>query len=144
MARKAGDAALMQELYTLGTLAGLLVEEELEAVGVPSSLFSFLGWVALLQPVGPSRLAAESGLPPTTVRDYVRRSVTRGTVRKKPNPEDGRSYHLVLTAKGQRLMDRGWPAVVASYERLRPHLERPAADYLRLARELRGALRESL
>ena len=35
-------------------------------------LFSFLGWIWRLQPVTPGTLAAETGLPPTTIRDYVR------------------------------------------------------------------------
>ena len=119
------DADLLQELYSTGLLVGLLVDEELEKAGVPHALFSFLGWIARLQPVTPGTLAAETGLPPTTIRDYVRRLVERGDVRKIPNPTDGRSYYLVLTRKGQTLADRGWPAVVAAFERMAPHLERP-------------------
>jgi DNA-binding MarR family transcriptional regulator len=138
------DAALMQELYTAGLLVNLLVTDELEAAGVPPQLFSFLGWVRTLEPVTPGRLAAETGLPATTIRDYIRRLVERGDVRKAPNPADGRSYHLILTAKGRRLMDRGWPAVIAAFARLLPHLDRPAADYVALVRELRGALREAV
>ena len=83
-------------------------------------------------------------MPPTTIRDYVRRLVERGDVRKVANPADGRSYHLVLTAKGKRLADRGWPAVVAAFTRLAPHLGRPAAAHLASVRELRRALRIAL
>ena len=79
-------------------------------------------------------------MPPTTIRDYVRRLVERGDVRKVPNPADGRSYHLVLTGQGRRLSDRGWPAVVASFERLEPLLGRPAAEYLAIVEELRAGL----
>ena len=92
---------LLQELYSTGLLVGMLVDEELAKAGVPQQLFSFLGWVATLQPVTPGTLAAETGLPPTTIRDYVRRLVARGDVRKTPNPADGRSYFLVLTPKGR-------------------------------------------
>ena len=131
------DADLLQELYSTGLLVGLLVDEELAKAGVPQQLFSFLGWVATLQPVTPGTLAAETGLPPTTIRDYVRRLVERGDVRKTPNPADGRSYLLVLTPKGQRVADRGWPAVVAAYDRIARHLERPPAEHLAAAHELR-------
>ena len=134
----------MQEAYTAGTLVELLVTAELRAVGVPATLFSFLGWVRQLEPVTPGRLAAETGMPTTTVRDYVRRLVERGDVRKAPNPADGRSYQLVLTAKGRRLADRGWPAVKAAFLRVAPHLDRDADDYLTLTRELREALRDAL
>jgi DNA-binding MarR family transcriptional regulator len=132
---------LLQELYTAGSIVAALVDEELEKLGVPPQDYSFLGWITVLQPVTPSRLASETGLPPTTIRDYIRRLVERELVRKEPNLEDGRSYYLVLTAKGGRVSKRGWPAVVAAFARLEAYLERPAADYLQSVRELRTALR---
>jgi DNA-binding MarR family transcriptional regulator len=137
----AREAALMQELYTAGQLVNALVTRELESVGVPAHDFSFLGWIAQLQPVTPSRLTAETGLPATTIRDYIRRGLERGTLRKEPNPEDGRSYHLVLSPAGTRLMERGYPAVIAAYTRLEPRL-RGSARYLETVRELRAALKQ--
>jgi predicted ArsR family transcriptional regulator len=94
--------------------------------------------------VTPGTLAAETGLPPTTIRDYIRRLVERGDVRKVPNPADGRSYHLVLTRKGQIVSNRGWTAVVAAFERIEQHLERPASEHLGAARELRLAAKQAL
>ena len=138
------DADLLQELYSTGLLVGLLVDEELERAGVPQRLFSFLGWIARLQPVTPGMLAAETGLPATTIRDYVRRLSERGDVRKVPNPQDGRSYHLVLTPKGQKVADRGWPAVVAAYDRVARYLERPPGEHLIASRELRAAVKQAL
>ena len=138
------DTALLQELYSAAVLVELLVGEELRAAGVAPQLFSFLGWIAFLEPVTPGRLAAETGMPPTTIRDYIRRLVERGDVRKVPNPEDGRSYHLVLTPKGRRLVERGRPAVAAAFARLRPELERPAADHLAAVEELRRGLKQAL
>lgn len=138
------EADLLQELYSTGLLVGLLVDRELARAGVSQQLFSFLGWVSTLQPVTPSTLAAETGLPPTTIRDYVRRLVQRGDLRRVPNPSDGRSYFLVLTPNGQRIASRGWPAVLAAYARIARHLERPAAEHLTAARELRKAVKQAL
>jgi DNA-binding MarR family transcriptional regulator len=138
------DADLLQELYSTGLLVGLLVEEELAKRDVSDRLFSFIGWVTRLEPVTPGALSAETGLPPTTVRDYVRRLVASGDVRKIPNPDDGRSYHLVLTAKGRRISHCGWPAVVAAFERVDRHLARPADEHLATVRELRAAVRLAL
>jgi DNA-binding MarR family transcriptional regulator len=138
------DAHLMQALYTAGSLVAVLVGEELEAAGVAPELFSFLGWVRLLEPITPGGLAAETGMPPTTIRDYIRRLVERGDVRRVPNPSDGRSYHLVLTAQGRRLSDRGWPAVVTAFQRLEPHLGRPAGEYLAVVEEIREGLKRAL
>jgi DNA-binding MarR family transcriptional regulator len=138
------DVDLLQELYSTGLLVGLLVDAELAKIAVPNRLFSFIGWVTRLEPVTPSTLAAETGLPPTTIRDYVRELVARGDARKVPNPADGRSYHLVLTAQGRRVAERGWPAVVAAFDRVERHLERPAGDHLAPMRELREAVRLAL
>jgi DNA-binding MarR family transcriptional regulator len=138
------DADLLQELYSTGLLVGLLVDAELAKIDIPDRLFSFMGWVTRLQPVTPGTLASETALPPTTIRDYIRRLVSSGDARRVPNPADGRSYHLVLTAKGQRVADRGWPAVVTAFERVERRLERPAADHLAETRELREAVRLAL
>ena len=96
----ADELALLQEVYSTGNLVGFLVDRELEADGISPRLYSFLGWIHLLEPVTPGRLAEESGMPATTIRDYVREVVDRGDVRKVRNPEDGRSYLLELTSQG--------------------------------------------
>lgn len=140
----AHGADLLQELYSAGLLVSLLVDEELANLGLPDQLFSFLGWISRLQPVTPGELAGEIGLPPTTVRDYVRRLIELGDVRKVPNPDDGRSYLLVLTPQGQERASRGWDAVMAAFSRLSRKLERPAADHLVATRELRLAARDAL
>jgi DNA-binding MarR family transcriptional regulator len=142
--REPRDEDLLQELYSTGLLVGLLVDAELRKLGVPQALFSFIGWISWLEPVTPTMLAAETGLPPTTIRDYVRRLVERGDVRKTPNPDDGRSYHLVLTGRGRSVAERGWPAVVAAYERVERNLERPAPEHLTAMRELRRAVQLAL
>jgi MarR family 2-MHQ and catechol resistance regulon transcriptional repressor len=142
--RGVSDVDLLQEVYSTGLLVGLLVDAELAKIGVPDQLFSFIGWVTRLAPVTPGRLAAETGIPPTTIRDYIRRLVSRGVARKVPNPADGRSYHLVLTPKGHAIADRGWPAVVAAFDGVERHLQRPAAEHLEAMRELREAVRLAL
>ena len=138
------ETALLQELYSAAVLVELLVGDELRAAGVQPQLFSFLGWIAFLEPVTPGRLAGETGMPPTTIRDYVRRLVERGDVRKVANPGDGRSYLLELTPQGSGLVDRGRPAVAAAFARLVPQLERPAGEHLAAVEELRQGLKHAL
>lgn len=134
------ETAVLQETYSTGALIEALVDAELRAGGVDPSLFSFLGWIALLEPVTPGELAAETGMPATTIRDHLRRLTERGHIARTPNPADGRSYLVQLTAEGQRLMDRGRPLVGAVFRRVEPHLPRPAEEYVERSRELREAL----
>ena len=109
------DVDLLQELYSTGLLVGLLVDAELAKIAVPDRLFSFIGWVTRLEPVTPSTLAAETGLPPTTIRDYVRRarrerrraqgSEPRGRPLVPPRPHrEGTSRRGAGLARGRRLL----------------------------------------
>ncbi len=140
----ADELALLQEVYSTGNLVGFLVNRELEADGISPRLYSFIGWLDVLEPVTPGRLAEETGMPATTIRDYVREVVDRGDVRKVPNPEDGRSYLLELTPQGRKLADSGRPALVRAFQKLEPRLKRPAGDYIESTVELRRALRDTL
>ena len=144
MSRTPHDAFVLQELYSAGLLVELLVDRELAAEGVSSEQYAFLIWVASLEPVTPAVLAAETGMPRTTIRDNVRKLRARGLVRKRANPSDGRSYHLVLTARGARLSASGWPAILRSYELVAERLDRPAGEYVAALRELRDALKHAL
>jgi len=134
------DAVLLQEVYSAGTLVGSLVNEELRNGGVDPQLFSFLSWVRLLEPVTPGTLSAEIGIPPTTIRDYLRRLRERGDLARLPNEQDGRSYLVKLTPRGRGLVDRGAPLVGAVFQRVEPYLPRPVEEYAERARELREAL----
>jgi len=137
------NAVLIQEAYTAATLIATLVERELHARGVPSQLFSLLGWIRVLQPVAPGHLSFSTGIPPTTLRDYLRRLVERGDIRRTKNPSDGRSYLVMLTAAGVRTVDRGRPAIADAFARLERHLPRDAGEFARYATELREALQRA-
>jgi DNA-binding MarR family transcriptional regulator len=137
------NAVLIQEAYTAANLIATLVERELHARGVPSQLFSLLGWIRVLQPVAPGHLSFSTGIPPTTLRDYLRRLVNRGDIRRTPNPSDGRSYLILLTAAGLRTVDRGRPAIADAFAKLEPYLQRDAGEYARHATELREALQRA-
>jgi DNA-binding MarR family transcriptional regulator len=50
--------------------------------------------------------------------DVVRRLEARGHVRRRPNPDDGRSFLFELTARGDREWRRGWSALQRVNERL--------------------------
>jgi len=134
------ETALLQETYSVGSLVASFVNAELRAGGVDPQLFSFLSWVRLLEPVTPGTLSAETGIPPTTIRDYLRRLRERGDVARLPNEQDGRSYLVKLTPRGRGLVDRGAPLVGAVFQRVEPYLPRPVEEYAERARELREAL----
>ena len=102
--------AIINELLVATRYALEVANAELRAAGVEPDVYGQLSFVGTLQPVTRTVLAEATGQRRTTQRDALRRLVEAGLVRETPNPDDGRSTLLELTAKGQRIFDRGLPA----------------------------------
>jgi DNA-binding MarR family transcriptional regulator len=102
--------AIINELLVATRYALEVANAELRSAGVDPEVYGPLSFVGTLQPVTRTVLAEATGQRRTTQRDALRRLVESGLVRETPNPRDGRSTLLELTAKGQRIFDRGLPA----------------------------------
>jgi DNA-binding MarR family transcriptional regulator len=110
-----------------------LVGRELAADGVESDTYAVLSLIGACGSVRLTDFARELGLPLTTMSDVVRRLESRGHVRRRPNPDDGRSFLFELTARGDREWRRGWGALQRINERLGGEVD---------FEEMRTALRE--
>jgi DNA-binding MarR family transcriptional regulator len=113
-----------------------LVERELAADGVEASLYASLSLIGARGEMRLTELAEELGMPLTTASDAVRRLESRGSVRRRANPEDGRSFLFGLTARGDREWRRGWGALQRIDEALAQHVDR---DEMRAALTSLGA-----
>jgi DNA-binding MarR family transcriptional regulator len=105
----------------------LLVQRELAADGVDDDGYAVLSLIGVRGPVRLTELARDLGLPLTTASDVVRRLETRGEVRRRANPRDGRSSLFELTAAGARRWQRGFGALQRINEALARELADPAA-----------------
>jgi DNA-binding MarR family transcriptional regulator len=137
-------ASILLELYVMSQIGGTLLRAELEAAGVEVDSFGFLSTIAVLEPPTPSQLAAELGLPLTTVSDTVQRLVDRGYVRREPNPEDGRSVLIHLTDRGRKMARDASPAVRATQQRIAAELDRPLAEVRAVLDDLERAMRAAV
>jgi DNA-binding MarR family transcriptional regulator len=88
-----------------------VIERELAADGVESNGYAVLSLIGVRGSMRLTEVAEELGMPLTTGSDVVRRLEGRGLVRRRPNPEDGRSFLFELTARGDREWRRGWGAL---------------------------------
>ena len=138
------DRRLFLEAATVHELVGRLVEARLGEVGIPPYLLALLTHVREHAPVSPSGVAEASGVPLTTLRDNVQRLVDRGLVRRAPNPDDGRSYLLVATAKGRAVADAAGAALLGAYVAVEERLPKRREHYERALEELNEALRGAL
>jgi len=133
-------AKYLLELWLASSAAGGLIGRELAPFGIESQLFALLSHIGRREPVPPSVIAAEEGIPVTTIRDNVHRLVERGLVERVSNPRDGRSYLLVRTPEGAAALDVGSAVLAGIYGALEAKLPRPADEYDRLIVELRDAI----
>ena len=109
-----------------------LVQRELAADAVEDDGYAMLSLIGVRAPVRLTELAYDLGLPLTTASDVVRRLEARGDVRRRPNPDDGRSYLFELTPPGARTWKRGFGAL----GRINEALVRELEDERRVARAL--------
>ncbi len=99
-----------------------LVERELAADGVEPNGYAVLSLIGARAGMRLTELSDQLGMPLTTASDAVRRLETRGHVRRRPNPEDGRSFLFELTARGDREWRRGWGALQRINGSLEEHI----------------------
>ena len=103
-----------------------LFDLELAIDGVEPDGFAALSLIGVRGSIRLTQLSEEIGVPLTTASDVVRRLEARGHVRRRPNPEDGRSFLFELTARGDREWRRGWGALQRINEALAERIDEPA------------------
>jgi DNA-binding MarR family transcriptional regulator len=136
----AEDRHLFLQSSTAAQYVGQILDANLAQVGIPPFLLAILTHVRDLEPVSPTEISRASGAPMTTLRDNIQRLVDRKLVRRTPNPADGRSYLLRLTARGRAIMHAADPALLEAYLAVERRLPRPRAEYERIFDELNSAL----
>jgi DNA-binding MarR family transcriptional regulator len=135
---------LLLQPFVLDHLVGQLLDSVLEGSGLTGNEFAVASWLNICGQATPSELAADLGLKPTTLTSVLDRLVEKGQVRKRPNPEDGRSYLVELTAKGKATNARNGERFSAMHGRLAANLEGAREEILEHMRVLEDAMRKTL
>ena len=94
--------SLLFDVFVLGQRVRQLVAAGLADAPLRPEEYAVYSVVFEEEAVSPTAMATTMSMPLTTVADYVRLMESRGHARRIPNPRDGRSYLLVLTASGRR------------------------------------------
>lgn len=61
--------------------------------------------------IAQAAIAKMSGLDKMVVSEATKKLVVKKLIARKANPNDGRAYHIKLTALGERLIDQALPIV---------------------------------
>jgi DNA-binding MarR family transcriptional regulator len=130
------------ELSVVNALASQLFDRELARLGAKPAQVGLLTLVDIHGPATPSRLEHETGLPPTTLRERLQALESAGYVQRVPNPADGRSHFIGITAPGKAFLRRATEAVKRVEDAISAALgepvevHRPALERLRRAGQM--------
>src|SRR5512134_3328730 len=95
---------ILLQVFVAGQLAGDLLRAEFGQTMSPDR-FAVQSMIGALGPITPGELARRLGMAPTTVSSWLARLERDGVVGRSPNPDDGRSQLVELTARGRAQLD---------------------------------------
>jgi DNA-binding MarR family transcriptional regulator len=124
-------------------MAERVVSRHLQEAGVSGEQLALLSLIATVEPITPTALAGEMGVPLTTLTDALRRLDGRGELERSPNRADRRSHLITLSAAGRDRLEAVEPALRAAADELAAELEVPGADVDRALENLHRALRSA-
>ena len=131
---ESSSPSLLFEVFALGQQVRVLLESAMADARLSPQDYAFLSAVFEDESPTPTQLARRLGAPLSTTVEQVQAFERRGLLRRTPNPRDGRSYLVLLSAGGQR-----------AHRQANAHFERAYADVVaRLGRHegtVTGALR---
>ncbi len=131
-------------LFILGQLADDLLGQAMVGMKLNPNDFAVQSAIRAFQPITPTRLAALLGMPPTTLSSYLRRLETRRQIRRRPNPEDGRSALIEVTKLGDRNVVAAFPALQGSVARVHERLDYSPRELDLALDRLEDSMRELL
>ena len=118
-----------------------LIESALVEVDLPPEDYPVYVLIGAEGPWTPTGLAERLQMPLSTVIFRFKRLEARGHAERVPNPDDGRSFLIRLTPKGQRLLDVARPAFRDYAEAVEARLGPKRIDAVRAAMiDLREAI----
>jgi DNA-binding MarR family transcriptional regulator len=110
-------------VFALGQQLRALLDETFSAAPLRPDEFAVYSVLRVTGEVTPAALAVELGMNRPTLSNWLRRMESRGHLRRRPNPADGRSVLVRLTPSAVRLTEACFPAFERAMSRFRAHLD---------------------
>jgi DNA-binding MarR family transcriptional regulator len=135
---------VLLQSFAIQNLSRELLQQALADVSIDPREWGVLSVLRAFGPQTPTALAAFLGMAPTTLSSWIARLSRRKLVRKRRNPDDGRSYLLEVSVRGDALLDAAGPSFQDALERLNAELGDQRMDVLDAQAVLTEALRRAL
>ncbi|EWT01994.1 MarR family transcriptional regulator [Intrasporangium oryzae NRRL B-24470] len=122
-ARQVGapDGNLVLDLFVLDQRMGALLDAALGPTGVRPAEYAVYSQLGA-GPLTPTQLCDRLGVSRSTMTGHLAALQRRGDTERVPDPRDGRSYRVELTASGRERLEACRPHFRAALARLVHHL----------------------
>jgi len=127
-------------VYALFQQTAQLLDEHMDMSRMAGRSFAVYSVVGVEGPTTPSRLAEILGMPATSLSYTLRRMHEAGHLRRVPNPGDGRSVLVALTARGRRVLDEALAGFAEAITAFRAELDIEEPELLRHLEAMSSAL----
>lgn len=138
------EPGLFLQFFLAAQAVGQLIERAIQQSKLTASEYAALSAIDELGPVTPADVARLTGVPRPTLTAQIEKLVQAQLVRRRDNPDDGRSYTLELTARGRRTKDACGRALLVAGEALDELLEEETAQLVASLGRLRDAAEAAL
>jgi DNA-binding MarR family transcriptional regulator len=140
-----GPPTILFEVFWTQQKRKQLIEQALAGTDFPPEDYPFYVTIGADGPLTPTAMAELLMMPLSTVLFRFKRLERRGHAERIPNPDDGRSFLMRLTPRGQRLLDEARPAFRAYAEGVEARLGEAQVEALKGGLEaVRQAIDEEL
>lgn len=139
-----GTANVLFESFRTQTAIRELMQGVIAGTGVSGEEYAILGVVEFFPDRTPTELAAALGIPPTSVSRQVASLLDKKLAKRRPNPEDGRSYLLRTTVKGSRVVQTIAPRIAERVQALGEAADRPLEEISASLASLEQAIKNVL
>jgi DNA-binding MarR family transcriptional regulator len=131
-------------LYALNQQLGTLLGKAMADAPLTPSEFAVYSSLRLEQPTTPSELAGVLGLRPTTMSSQLAKMAAQGHLVRSPNPRDGRSTVISLTAEGLAATEACFASFSAALETYQRHFVGDETELLARLEAMSDALGHAL
>ena len=135
---------VLLQAFAIQNLSRELLQRAFADVALDPREWGVLSVLRAFGPQTPTALAAFLGMAPTTLSSWITGLSRRQLVRKRRNPDDGRSYLLEVSGRGEALFERAGPSFQRALERLNAELGEQRIEVLDAQALLTEALRRTL
>ena len=127
-------------LFAVNQQLSALLAQAMAGAPLTPADFAVCSALRLMQPTTLTELSAALGMRPTTLSSTLTRLEQQGHLARQPNPADGRSRLISLTAGGQQATEGCFPSFGAAIEAFRRNLDVPEQPLLAHLEATAGAL----